>query len=154
MAKTPIEWWRAEEVEAIAQALIPDYHEHLAGEPILYLFRSKHAEKNGHVVLGKARRVSGLNAFLATRHPDIDDQPRAAPVLFIVEIAFDMWMRLRTSQRIALVDHELQHITPDGLRGHDVEEFLTIMRRHGAWETGLTEFLEASREPHVFEPRD
>jgi len=141
MAKEPLKYWKADEVQAIADRLISRYHLHLEGEAIIYLFRSEHAESNGRIELGKALKVSGRNAYLAIRDQleqinSVDDNPdekEEAPPIKLIEIAFDVWKTLNVTQREALVDHELCHFGPDGMRGHDVEEFRAVIDRHGLW---------------------
>ncbi len=123
----------------------------------MYLFRSKHTERNGRVKLASVRKVGGLAAYLAFR-TELEgisgDRPPApvADTFFLMEIAWDTWQALSGPQRIALVDHELTHIGQDGeIVGHDVEEFAEIIGRHGAWKPDLTAFLEASRQQPLFQ---
>ncbi len=151
--KKPVVWWDADEAKEIADELITAFHKHLEGEAITYVFRSQHAEAKGKVVLGMTKKITGLNAYLALRRDlgltsEEDDAP--AP-FYCIEFAWDMWIRMDGKQRIALVDHELSHITPDGLRGHDIEEFSAIARRHGAWKQDLADFKAAINEKPVFE---
>jgi predicted metallopeptidase len=158
--KEPITYWRAQEVKAIAESLIPEFHKHLDEDApdIIYVFRSKHAEAHGRVRLACVRKISGLNAYLAFRDQleSIDEGERPpAPVahaFFVMEVAWDTWEKLSGPQRIALVDHELSHIGRDGdTVGHDVEEFSAVLRRHGAWKPDLREFLSASEQQPLFE---
>lgn len=167
MAKKPITYWRAREVQEIAESLIAEFHPHIADLTVLYVFRSEHSEENCRVVLGKARRVGGLNAYLAFRQMvedrelnsrvaalGGDDQPEPRePVsaFYVIEIAFDTWQALTGPQRIALVDHELSHIGPAGMQTHDVEEFRGVIERHGLWRPALEEFIEASKQVPLFD---
>lgn len=41
-----------------------------AGCRVVYVFRDKASKTNGKTVLGKARKVSGLNAYLGRADPD------------------------------------------------------------------------------------
>lgn len=133
----------AQEVKAIAAVLIRDVEQHkpLADARIEYVWRDKASKSNGRVVLGKARKVSGLNAFLI--------QEGEAEDLFVVEIAADTWGRLELPQRRALVDHELCHLRVDhdddgmpvlSMRGHDLEEFACIVERYGLWKSDVAAF--------------
>lgn len=135
----------AREVAAIAKTLIEHVADHapLGRARIEYVFREK-APKSGHrIILGKARRVGGLAAFLAeAKHLNDHVVPRP---LFVVEISEDTWSKLNEAQQIALVDHELCHlvveVNADGevelsTRGHDFEEFAAIIRRPGLWSAG------------------
>lgn len=133
-------------VGAIARELIVKHHEHLAGEDVRYVFRSEHAKDAGKAVLGKARKISGLNAFLTTGEDDSD--------YFVIELAADIWAGLGAKERRALLDHELSHcrIKYAGDTGeptlyiapHDLEEFNDVVERHGLWRRDVKEFLDAA----------
>jgi predicted metallopeptidase len=138
-------------VKEIAQGLIPQHHPHLEGARIEYVFRSKRLTSNGKIVAGKARKVTGLNAFLATKPPAFGGLP-----FFVIEIAQDVWDALPRPQQVALVDHELCHcfreIDDDtgewelSIRPHDVEEFAEIVYRHGLWSQDLDHFVTNSKQ--------
>jgi hypothetical protein len=160
MAKKPLFFWKADDVKAIAETLIEDFHPHIANLTVLYVFRSEHSETNGKVVLGTAKKVTGLNAYLAFRQwidkadrgePLEHDAPSVASSFYVVEIAADTWSALTGPQRIALVDHELSHISADGIVSHDVEEFRGVIERHGLWRPALEEFIEASQQEPLFD---
>lgn len=130
----------AEDAKPIGKSLVEQFHRHLLQTdiPLLYVFRSKHAESNGKPILGKAKRVTGLSAFLAYRHlVDEGEFDSIPPVIFVIELAKDLWYSLEPSQRIALIDHELMHFGPDGMRAHDVEEFRDVIDRHGLWQPSI-----------------
>lgn len=146
------EWWTADEVEELAEKLIAEHHPHLADVKIRYVFRDKAASSKGRAVLGKARRISGLNAHLVglVGRNHVDGEVN----FFVVEIASNTWRQLDEKQRVALVDHELCHLdieepedaTKDRklvLRGHDVEEFTEIVQRHGLWKADVEELVKA-----------
>lgn len=148
--KEELTFWRADDVAEIAESLISDYHPHVLEHTVLYIFRSKAAQNKGKEVWGKARKVTGLNAYLAMRS-SVDPLEPMSPTFFVIEIAHDVWNTLRAPERIALVDHELKHIGPDGMRPHDVEEFTDIVARHGHWKRDLKEFAEAGKQVPLFE---
>jgi hypothetical protein len=155
--KEPTTYWRALEVRDIAESLIADFHEHVSDLNVRYLFESKHSKVKGRTRLGRVQKVSGLGAYLA-QSAEMEsfpgDRPPApvAPSFLVMVIAYDTWLLLTGPQRIALVDHELSRIAPDGdLRGHDVEEFSEVVRRHGAWQSGIVELIEASKQAPLFE---
>jgi hypothetical protein len=150
----------APEVERIADRLIEEHHKHLVGIPIRYVFRDKAASSRGKLVLGKARKSTGLNATLVhlVRH----DEPPDRVDFFVIEIALDTWRALTDAQKTALVDHELSHClteVPDGLdddvtlvlAGHDMEEFAAVVRRHGLWRSDLETFMVNSQQPTLHE---
>ena len=133
----------APEVEAIASQLIDDYHPDLIGAPITYVFRTPAAMSGGREVWGKARKITGLNAYLA-------GGPEGADAFLVIEIALDVWEQLTPAKRHALVDHELSHCSWDPLEGcstvgHDVEEFAAVISRHGLWTTTLDTFVRAGQ---------
>lgn len=145
---------RAPQVAAIAADLIAgvEQHEALADVRIEYVFRDRAARSKGRVTLAKARRVTGLNAFLVAAADGIPDDDANYP-FYVVEVAADTWARLSGDQREALVDHELCHFqvlpgTPPilGLRGHDLEEFGCIVSRHGLWKSDVAHFGEQVAE--------
>lgn len=140
---------RAPQVAEIADKLIVEHHERLAGVKIEYVFRRKHTKSHGRVVYGKCRKVGALAAFLAADPPPGEFVDCSDVALFVVEIAYDMWEMMTESERVALVDHELCHaaVTYDAegdarlaIRGHDVEEFAEIIERRGLWTRELAEF--------------
>lgn len=132
----------SEEVKKVAERIIPQFHAHLNGVRIDYVFIDKAPKVKGKEVAGRARKVSGLNAFLACKYemPEAED-------FFVIEIAVPFWERYTAEQRIALIDHELCHceIDEDGnltMRGHDLEEFAEIVKRHGLWDNDVETFAK------------
>ena len=139
----------ATEVGKIAADLIKrvDDFKPLTEVRIEYVFKPEASRSKGKLVLGKARLVQGLNAFLAG---DGSNEP-----FFVVEIARNTWDRLSPEQRRALVDHELMHfiVSEDadgqprlGMRGHDLEEFADVVKRHGFWRSEVAEFSSTVAE--------
>jgi hypothetical protein len=144
----------APEVERIAEQIIAQHHPHLADVPIRYLWRDKAATSKGNTVLGKARKVTGLNAHLV--HLVRKDEPPEEVEFFVIEIAEDAWHTLTDKQQTALVDHELCHLGVDiperadkdrklVLRGHDLEEFAGVVERHGLWRPAIETFRAATQ---------
>lgn len=143
----------APEVARIGERLITQFHQHLLKTRVEFLFRSKAGSTGGKTTLGKARKVTGLNALLAT--PDVIEDPEGTSeslTFFVIEIAMDMWGFLSDKQRLALVDHELCHcklgVNEKGdivhsIAAHDVEEFAEIVIRHGLWKPDLSQFIRA-----------
>lgn len=147
-----VEYRPAPAAQAIADRLIGEHHEHLLGVRIEYVFRNKATKKGGRVVLGKARKLSGLNAWLAT---DADERFVVPDSFFVIELAEDEWALLSDAQRVALVDHELSHCLAEvdddgdftlGTRGHDLEEFTDIVRRHGLWKQDVSDFVKVGAD--------
>lgn len=146
-----VEYSDATAARTIAETLIPQHHPHLVGARIEYVFRDKHQKRNGKIVAGTARKVSGLNAFLAAKPPSFGGLD-----FFVIVFALDVWMAISDAQRVALVDHELCHCwreTNDetgewdlSIRGHDIEEFAEIVYRHGLWSEDLDNFVQNSKQ--------
>ena len=139
MAKT---YSTAESAEVIAQHVIPMYHPELATARIKYISVDKGSTKNGRILPGKIRRISGALEYLL----ECD---------FLIEIAMDAWNELSESQRQAAMDHLLERCTGEEdentgdmkwtTREPDVSEFTAILRRHGAWNDDLTGFATVAK---------
>jgi len=143
----------APEVEKLARKLIGTVarHEYLADVRIDFIFIYEAPASKGRIVLGRARKIGGLSAYLADApaagDPNPDGFTERHP-FFVIEISFDTWQELTEGQRVALVDHELCHCVVEfdlntgepklSTVGHDVEEFACVVERHGLWSNGLT----------------
>lgn len=147
-------YFEAPEVRDVARPIIAEHHAHLLDIRIEYVFRSDTASKGGKDVWGTARKVSNLQAYLAS-----GDEDGEGEAFFVIEIARPVWIKLNDQQKSALVDHELCHcwredeekddriITKLSLLPHDLEEFHSIYARYGAWRPDLAEFeKEADRQ--------
>ncbi len=138
----------APEVEAIAQDLIDQYHDYLRRVRIEYVFVTELVKSGGRYIWGKARKISGLNAWLATPEEERSDEPNP---FFVMEIVLPIWNKLDDKARVALVDHELCHFSTDEsddpvLLPHDLEEFGNVVRRHGLYRPEVEFFIEAGRQ--------
>lgn len=151
------DYWRARDVEKVAGELIADHHPHLDGVPITYLFRLPAAKSHGRTVYGKARKIGGMAAVLASRLPDSQHEIVYPIDFFVIEIAADVWTAMDEKQRAALVDHELCHLDVEmpedehqdrklRMVGHDVEEFAAVIRRHGLWRDSVANLVSAAAE--------
>lgn len=145
----------ASPVAELATGLIVEHHEHLLEAPIVYVFVAPAPKSKGRTVLGRARRVVGLNAFLVALAageleplPNGDEGEEPDYSFFVMEIAHEEWDAATAEEREALVDHELCHMRVDdegvmSIVGHDVEEFAAVAARHGAWSLGLQQVVGA-----------
>lgn len=147
-------------VEQIGRKLIGKHHTDLADVDVVFVFRSEHAERHGQQVWGKARKVSGLNAFLyhlaaakGAGEAPLEDED-SVESFFVIEIAEDIWWILTPAQKEALVDHELSHcrtkLNKDDqvvlyVAPHDVEEFSQVLERRGAWRPNIKQLLRAAK---------
>lgn len=132
----------AESVQSVAQTLLPTYHPELASARVAYMFIDRVAKKGGRELYGKAVKVSGRWENLT----ELD---------FCVEVSLPKWNELNDDQRTALVDHLLERCSgeeqEDGslkwiLREPDVQEFSTILQRHGVWNESLTSFVQVAQQ--------
>lgn len=145
------EYTPAPEAVRIGDRLIKKHHDHLEGVRIEYVFRDKASKSNGKTVGGKARKISGLNAYLADHEESLSPED-----FFVVELAKDVWSALSKDQRVALVDHELLHCSIEVdentgdtklvLLSHDAEVFFSEIERHGFWHTDLDHLLKTVEE--------
>ena len=132
----------AEAVASIAGGLIPNYHPELANARFLFAFASKGWSKGGRNLSGKVRKVTGVWEWAVEKD-------------FLMEIAADQWNEMNESQRTALVDHLLEWCVGEedentgemkwSIREPDVQEFTTILERHGAWHAGLTGLVSVAQ---------
>lgn len=130
----PVQFDPADAVEKIAKKLIPKYHSHLVNAKIAYLFKSKSIKSKGVEVAATAEKISKKHQALSGYH-------------FLITTAFPTWKDLSDKQKLAVVDHELEHcfVEDDDKTGetkysilpHDVEEFGLIIKRHGLYTTNL-----------------
>jgi len=123
----------AAEVQELAARLIDKYHSHLAEARIKYLFRTGEWLKKGRIVYGKAEKVPAKWNYLTGYD-------------FVITINQEAWMTGTPEFREALLDHELEHCCKDEdkqgnpkwyIQPHTVEDFASIIRRHGLWDDCL-----------------
>lgn len=145
-------------VAETALPLIAEHHRHLMSVPIVYVFRSPASRSRNRIVLGRAVRVLGLNAFLVAlaageATDDLFEAVDRDYSFFVMEIALEQWDLASPAARAALVDHELCHFDVDDetgelkIRAHDLEEFNEVALRHGSWSPDVAAFLEACATP-------
>jgi hypothetical protein len=106
-------------------------------------------DADGHLVLGCCMRASDLQRELV----DYD---------FVIVLNQEVWEdpEFDRGKKLALLDHEMMHaarsLDADGepvidsknrpvwrVRGHDIEEFTSIIARHGCYKRDLEKFAEA-----------
>lgn len=129
----PKQYDLSEDLQDIGNDLIRKYHPSLATASIAYLFVNKEIKHKGKLVGGQARTCSKLVKAISTYD-------------FVIVISYPTWQKLEERQRLALLDHELEHCfvseTDEGdikysILPHDYEEFSSILDRHGLWNGGL-----------------
>jgi len=130
----PVQFDPADAVEKIAKKLIPKYHSHLATCKIAYLFKNKPMKSKGREVIATAEKIAKKHHALSGYH-------------FLITTSYPAWKELEDKQKLAVIDHELEHcfVEDDEKTGepkysilpHDVEEFGSIIKRHGLYTTSL-----------------
>lgn len=116
----------AAQAKAIAAALIPAVHTELTSARMAFIFKENHSKA------ATVAKAGAQLAYLAKRD-------------FVLVFDWNHWHGLKALEKIALVDHELEHCTTDDnenwdIREHDVEEFGSIVRRYGFWNRPLRAF--------------
>lgn len=155
-----VQYRPATEVEEVARTLIRDYHRSLTNVRIEYLFTNRTPVKSGRDVWASVRRIGSLPAYLAG-----ETDPDGSGALFCMVVAEQIWSALPHLKRVALIDHELCHCFVDQdeegnekpiLLGHDLEEFVAVVARHGQWRNEVATFLQAAEraEPGLLDERD
>jgi len=132
----------AETVETLAKPLIAPFHPELATARIKYVYVDKGSMKAGRPVFVKVKKLSGISEFLIGAD-------------FVIEVALDHWNDLDENQRNAAIDHALERCSGEEdestgemvwvVREPDVQEFTSILRRHGAWNADLTTFASVAK---------
>ncbi|HGK4270317.1 TPA: putative metallopeptidase [Klebsiella pneumoniae] len=142
----------------------PD-HTHLLDADVAFMWASGAFEKKGRYVLGQCEQIM-LRAggwHKARMEQQMHEWFGRIPK-FIITLAADYCEQCNDLEFCALVEHELYHIaqaTDDygapkfnketgmpvlKLRGHDVEEFVGVVRRYGA-SKGVQEMVDAANRP-------
>lgn len=156
--------WLQAEILANTGSIHNEDHDHLLDADIRVMWASSSFEKQGRTVLGQAEQV----AFRAGgwQKARMEQQMRDwfgdAPA-FIITLAADYCAQCSDADFCALVEHELYHIAhandkygqpafnKEGapkleMRGHDVEEFVGVVRRYGA-SPDVQVLVDAANKP-------
>nr|WP_009616806.1 MULTISPECIES: putative metallopeptidase [unclassified Pseudomonas] len=139
-------------------------HAHLQDAPIAFLWAASGFEKQGRLVLGQCEEVTfRCGPWQKGRQEQQMLQWFGYLPTYLITLAADYCAECSDAEFCALVEHELYHIaqaldkygepkfTEEGLpklklRGHDVEEFVGVVRRYGASE-GVKALVEAANNP-------
>lgn len=168
LAPAPEVWdWVSRQILANTGSIHNEDHAHLIDANIGVLWASSGFTKQGRVVLGQAEqimfRAGGWQK--ARQEQQMRDWFGDVPE-YLITLAADYCAQCTDAEFCALVEHELYHIaqatdqygapkfTQEGLpklqmRGHDVEEFVGVVRRYGAGEDVQQLIEAASRPPEV-----
>lgn len=156
---TKTEFWNAPEAKALAEEKCLQWHPDLRDVRIEYVFCSDVEVIRGKDCLASARKVGGLNAFLASEQNEafelVSPDGQTPEEFFCIRIWSEGWKQLTDAQRIALLDHELCHCYTFedkdgnqrlGIAPHDLEEFKAVVERHGFWMPDVKEFADTCAE--------
>lgn len=157
------EWLQAEILADDGSIHNPD-HAHLLDADIRVMWASAAFSKKGRTVVGQAEQVTfRAGGWQKVRmEQQMYDWFGHVPE-FIITLAADYCSQCSDADFCALVEHELYHIaqstdetgqprfTKDGLpkldmRGHDIEEFVGVVRRYGA-SPDVQELVDAANKP-------
>lgn len=141
----------------------PD-HGHLIDADIRFMWASSGFTKKGRTVLGQAEEVAmRAGGWQKARMEQQMNEWFGYTPKFIITLAGDYCSECSDLDFCALVEHELYHIaqatdefgapkfTQEGepkitMRGHDVEEFVGVVRRYGA-SAEVQELVDAANNP-------
>ncbi|VFR20237.1 FIG00956635: hypothetical protein [plant metagenome] len=141
--------WIEREIIAPTGALHNPDHAHLQDADLAILWADQALEKAGRIVLGQAEQVMfRAGGWQKTRQEQQMVEWFGRVPAFLITLAADYCASCSDVEFCALVEHELSHIaqatdefgapkfTREGLpklmiRGHDVEEFIGVVRRYG-----------------------
>ncbi|MFA5132705.1 MAG: putative metallopeptidase [Candidatus Paceibacterota bacterium] len=150
----PLQFDRADTVAEIAKRLIPKFHTHLVNARIAYLFKNKEIKKGGKIVIATAGKCSPKENALAKYNNGMSDVD-VEGFDFLLIVSYPVWQTLTDAQKLAVIDHELSHMlvqtddeSEDGdtkytIIEHDVQEFCSVIERHGLYMKDLENFAEA-----------
>lgn len=165
LTPAPEVWeWLQAEILADTGSIHNEDHAHLLDADIQVMWASSSFNKQGRTVLGQAEQV----AFRAGgwQKARMEQQMRdwfGDVPAYIITLAADYCAQCSDADFCALVEHELYHIaqardgygapkfTQEGLpklemRGHDVEEFVGVVRRYGA-SPDVQVLVDAANKP-------
>ncbi|PHN28956.1 putative metallopeptidase [Pseudomonas sp. ICMP 561] len=165
LTPAPEVWeWLQAEILADTGSIHNEDHAHLIDADIQVMWASSSYGKQGRTVLGQAEQVmfraGGWQK--ARMEQQMRDWFGDIPT-YIITLAADYCAQCSDEDFCALVEHELYHIaqakdqygapkfTQEGLpklemRGHDVEEFVGVVRRYGA-SPEVQELVDAANKP-------
>ena len=165
LAPAPEVWeWLQAEILADTGSIHNEDHAHLLDADIRVMWASAAFAKKGRTVVGQAEQVAFRAGGWqkARMEQQMFDWFGSVPA-YIIILAADYCAQCSDADFCALVEHELYHIaqakdqygapkfTQEGLpklemRGHDVEEFVGVVRRYGA-SPDVQALVDAANSP-------
>lgn len=157
--------WVQEQIIADSGHLHNPDHAHLADADIAFMWAATAFTKKGRTVLGQAEEVMmRAGGWQKARMEQQMHEWFGRIPKFIITLAADYCSQCSDLEFCALVEHELYHIAQAAddygapkfnketgmpvlkLRGHDVEEFVGVVRRYGA-SKDVQEMVDAANRP-------
>ncbi len=157
--------WVQEQIIADSGHLHNPDHFHLADADIAFMWAASAFTKKGRTVLGQAEEVMlRAGGWQKARMEQQMYEWFGRIPKFIITLAADYCSQCNDLEFCALVEHELYHIAQATdefgapkfnketgqpvlkLRGHDVEEFVGVVRRYGA-NRDVQELVDAANQP-------
>ena len=130
-------------VQDVARKVIAKWHTDLDNPKILYLIDTETMKSRGFETLAKIRKATPVESHL---NGGLD---------LVLIVSGPIWKAMTDEQKLALIDHELCHVeltSPESgepgaylLRGHDIEEFNVIVKRHGDWWPHVAAFFNSAQ---------
>jgi hypothetical protein len=165
LTPAPEVWeWLQAEILADTGSIHNEDHAHLIDANVRVMWASAAFTKKGRTVVGQAEQVAFRAGGWqkARMEQQMLDWFGDVPA-YIITLAADYCVDCSDADFCALVEHELYHIaqatdqydapkfTQEGLpklemRGHDVEEFVGVVRRYGA-SPQVQELVDAANNP-------
>lgn len=118
----------SESYRPIARALIKKYEKlkHIAVDSILFVEDTETIKKN------KGQIVFAQISAIPEKWSDIVYQATGQPLDYLLEVFKINTAMMSREQIIALIYHELRHISGDGsLKGHDIEDWTNMVEKLG-----------------------
>jgi hypothetical protein len=137
-------------------------HAHLIDGDIEFLWAASGFEKQGRLVLGQAEQVMfRAGGWQKLRQVQQMEEWFGRVPAFLITVSAAFCRECSDADFCALIEHELYHIAQDRdqygapaftkegmprlkLRGHDVEEFVGVVRRYGA-STEVQRLVDAAK---------
>lgn len=158
------EWVTANILSGDGHLHNPD-HGHLMEADIAFMWAASAFTKKGRTVLGQAEEVMmRAGGWQKARMEQQLYEWFGHKPDFIITLAADFCSQCTDLEFCALVEHELYHIAQDTdefgapkfyrdsglpklcMRGHDVEEFVGVVRRYGA-SSDVQDIIDAASQP-------
>ncbi|NHK29179.1 hypothetical protein FF098_014760 [Parvularcula flava] len=148
-------------------------HEHLQHASIGFLWTNVANAKKGRRIVGQAEpgKPMGMGGKWGKARQEYQVTQWFGEVPdFIITLDANYASQCSDAEFCALVEHELYHCAQEkdefgaprfnqqtglpvfGMRGHDIEEFIGVVRRYGAEATHIQELIQAAKEGPTIAP--